>query len=355
MLRRTFALPTIAFALSLLGSTNAEAAGQRTFVASDGNDLNPCTLLLPCRTFAPAIAATSAAGEVIVLDSAGYGSFTITQSISIIAPPGVYAGFSPTAGQDGVIITAGVNDRVVLRGLTINGQGGTKGIVVNSGGQVHIEQCTVSNMVGDGIWINGGGQIHIRSSIVRRSGAAGLWSGGGTQKVEVLDSQFTANLDGIQVERGTLDARRIAADNNLGTGVRLLFLPASTTAVVTLTDSIMSGNGAHGVWVQADNSGSVARLAMVRSTSARNTLDGITALGAATVKVSVSDSALVENARDGMRVSGGAGVSAVLTRSTLAHNGEDEARQFGSAVLRSAENNMKVNSTSGIITPLPQF
>ena len=57
----------------------------------------------------------------------GTAPFTITKAISIIAPPGVYAGLSPTAGQDGVTVTAGVSDKVVLRGLTINGQGGIKG------------------------------------------------------------------------------------------------------------------------------------------------------------------------------------------------------------------------------------
>ena len=95
MLRRIGALASIVFALSGLAASNtAMALPQRTFVASTGNDLNSCILTAPCRGFAHAITQTNLGGEVIVLDSAGYGPVTITQSVSIIAPAGVYAGVS---------------------------------------------------------------------------------------------------------------------------------------------------------------------------------------------------------------------------------------------------------------------
>src|SRR5512132_2933185 len=70
------------FALPL----TANALPQRTFVASNGADTHPCSLVSPCRSFGTAIAAVAAGGEVIVLDSAGYGAVTITQSVSLIAP-----------------------------------------------------------------------------------------------------------------------------------------------------------------------------------------------------------------------------------------------------------------------------
>ena len=56
------------------------------------------------------------------MDSAGYGAVTITQSVSIIAPAGIYAGIS-VFGGDGVTVNA-PGAIVVLRGLSINGQGG---------------------------------------------------------------------------------------------------------------------------------------------------------------------------------------------------------------------------------------
>ena len=113
----------------------AHAQVQRTFVKSTGNDGNPCSLTAPCRGFAAALAQTAANGEIIVLDSAGYGAVTISQSVSIIAPPGVYAGISVFSGT-GIAIT-GTNVRVVLKGLSINGQGGSNGIVFSGSGTLH--------------------------------------------------------------------------------------------------------------------------------------------------------------------------------------------------------------------------
>src|SRR6266571_7551654 len=91
-----------AFAAGSLASGRAPAAvhkaaalAQRTFVsAASGNDANPCTRTAPCRNFQAAIAQTASGGEVIVLDSGGYGTVTINQSVSLIAPPGIYAGIS---------------------------------------------------------------------------------------------------------------------------------------------------------------------------------------------------------------------------------------------------------------------
>src|SRR4030095_12840317 len=121
MFHRRLPSPLIVLILLVLASPNVQGAAQRTFVASTGSDANACSITAPCRAFAAAVAQTLAGGEVIVQDSAGDGPWTVVQSVSIIAPPGVYAGISvPAAGNGtGVLIaTAGIN--VVLRGLTIN-------------------------------------------------------------------------------------------------------------------------------------------------------------------------------------------------------------------------------------------
>ncbi|MEO8674060.1 MAG: hypothetical protein ABI569_00675, partial [Casimicrobiaceae bacterium] len=82
----------IVFGIAACLPLGAAATAQRTFVASNGVDNPVCSIASPCRGFAAAVAATSAGGEVIVLDSAGYGTVTISQAVSIIAPAGVYAG-----------------------------------------------------------------------------------------------------------------------------------------------------------------------------------------------------------------------------------------------------------------------
>src|SRR6188768_3004004 len=42
---------------------------QRTFVSTAGDDTNPCSATQPCRSFATAIANTTAGGEVLAIDS----------------------------------------------------------------------------------------------------------------------------------------------------------------------------------------------------------------------------------------------------------------------------------------------
>jgi hypothetical protein len=68
--------------LIALAVADSAIAVQRTFVASFGLTANAafnCSLAKPCRAFNEALGVTSADGEVVVLDSAGYGPVTITQ------------------------------------------------------------------------------------------------------------------------------------------------------------------------------------------------------------------------------------------------------------------------------------
>src|SRR5713226_2263054 len=93
-MRRTLAL-IIAFA-----AVPSAYSAPRTFVSSAGLDTNPCTLAAPCRSFTAALAQTSQAGSIIALDTAAYGAVTIGQSVSLLAPDGVYAGISaPASGS----------------------------------------------------------------------------------------------------------------------------------------------------------------------------------------------------------------------------------------------------------------
>src|SRR5215472_3306097 len=144
MNNRTFGSVLGPALLVVLFASGASAQVQRTFVSGLGSDANPCSRTAPCRTFGQAISQTNPNGEVIVLDSAGYGAFTITQAVSITAPPGVYAGISVFSG-DGITITAGGSDTVILRGLTLNNQGSTgTGIICTMVGTLHIESCVAS-------------------------------------------------------------------------------------------------------------------------------------------------------------------------------------------------------------------
>jgi len=112
-------------------------------------------------------------GEVIVLDSGGYGGVTITQSVSIISPSGVYAGVSGFTGA--AIDVNAPNGYVSLRGLVLNGQGGTTGIKVENAITAHIENVLVTGFTANGIEVVGDGAIFVEDSIIRNcAGGSGV-------------------------------------------------------------------------------------------------------------------------------------------------------------------------------------
>src|ERR1700743_2369446 len=119
-------------ALLLIGLAVAPANAQatRTWVSGVGDDANPCSRTAPCKTFAGAISKTAAAGEIDCLDPGGFGTLTITKSITIDCGGGGIVGSVLASGVAGINVnTAGIN--VVLRNIIINGTGttlGTRGI-----------------------------------------------------------------------------------------------------------------------------------------------------------------------------------------------------------------------------------
>src|SRR5512132_1231201 len=201
---RIFAGVLAATAL-MLAATAAHASAQRTFVSpngADANTVNNCSLQAPCRSFGAAITVTNSDGEIVVLDSAGYGPVTINKSVSIISPPGVYAGVSVLSGVGITINTAGVT--VGLKGLTINGQGGTIGIHFAQGSRLDIDGCTVENMNQEGILVAGAGTITIVNSTVvsNNSVNGGIYINAGAV-VTIAESLVDSNTGpGIKIAAG---------------------------------------------------------------------------------------------------------------------------------------------------------
>ena len=156
----------------------------------------------------------AAGGEVIALDSGGYGPFTITKAVTINVPGGIYAGISVASG-DGVTIAAGAGDVVVLRGLTINGTGGSNGVSATSAGFVYVERCTVSGFSAAGLSVATAGLLFV-SDTTSRTCLYGLDIGAGTQ----------ASVDHCQFDNNTFDGLRSANDSH-----------------VSLRNSVLSANG----------------------------------------------------------------------------------------------------------------
>ena len=131
----------------------AQALAGRTYVAGAGDDADPCSRIAPCKTFQGALSRTAAGGIVSVLDTAGYGSATITRSVSIIAE-GTQAGILAT--PSGITINADANDVVYLHGLFIDmgSSTGGNGIRIVAAGAVHINKCDIRGfLTGNGISI----------------------------------------------------------------------------------------------------------------------------------------------------------------------------------------------------------
>src|SRR5258707_160988 len=111
----------------------ASAQASRTWVSGVGDDVNPCSRTAPCKTFAGAISKTAANGEINCLDPGGFGSVTITKSLSIVCDyteGGVLAN-----GVFGFNINAPAGSLITLKGQDVECVGtGTNGIQMLGGG-----------------------------------------------------------------------------------------------------------------------------------------------------------------------------------------------------------------------------
>jgi len=328
----------VAVAFALLSCTTF-AAQQRSFVSASGNDANACTLTAPCRSFAAAIAQTLAAGEVIVLDSAGYGSVTISSSITITAPPGIYAGVSVLSGE-GISITGPIFDPIAVRltGLTIVGLGGANGIIIIGNAAVDIERCRVSGMNGDGLaqpasystlTIRGsefsgnngsgiqstGGILIVADTVVKGNGASGLLSNSGF--VSIRGSTFNLNLRGLELggsAEATIVTTEIYANSLEGVSI-------SPVGQLTMVGSLVGTNGTHGI-VATD-----AIVSLSGSVIARNLHSGIRVMGP-NPRVTLESTKIVENGEWGIYILGG--VVQTLQNNTIVNN--TPSNVFGGAL-----------------------
>lgn len=165
------------FACALLTTPGpAMAAGFHVFVSGLGNDANPCSLAQPCRTFQRAHDVAPAGGEIDVLDPSGYGSLTVSKAIAIQGHG--FATITVAQGAIGLTVNAGVNDRVSLTGLVVDGASvGLTGIMLTSAKSLTIANSIVRNVTASGIALapTGNAVISISSTTVSDNGANGIF------------------------------------------------------------------------------------------------------------------------------------------------------------------------------------
>jgi hypothetical protein len=204
---------------------HAQAQAFRTWVSSgaDGDDINPCNRLQPCRTFPTAMSNTAAGGEINVLSPGSYGVITINKSLSIIAE-GVTAGIlAPSV--NGIRVAAGAGDVVIIKGLDINGLGtGLEGIRIERAKSVHISKSI----------------IHGFSAA--SSSAIAIVPSLSPVDVVISDTTITKNRQGILAAptggmTATVVADRVLAENTGGPAIR-----ANANGTIRVTNSVISNN-----------------------------------------------------------------------------------------------------------------
>jgi hypothetical protein len=265
------------------------ATRQKSFVSTNGDDQNNCNRNAPCRTFSRGVQQVDPHGEVIALNSGGFGRFTADKSVTVLAAPGVFAGVTADSGQTAVTIAAANGDTVVLRGLTLRGTFNifqtSFGILGGSSNvSVHVESCSLSGF-GIGIGAIGTGQLFVK------------------------DSTFKNSVSGIQtIGRATFDNCRIEGN---GTG-----LLAGVGSTVTIRRSVIASNSQaltaggsgtqlniddctvsnNGDGIRSDSFGSVVR---VTNTTVTGNTNGLLSFGGALLSRSPATNTVEGNTTNG--------------------------------------------------------
>lgn len=240
--------------VALFAGSLAHASAQRTFVASNGNDALACSITQPCRSFGAAVAKTNSGGEVIVLDSAGYGPVNITQAVSIIAPEGIYAGVSVFSGDGITINAAGLTVRLV--GLTVNQQAsGVTGIDIVAAVEVSIERSRITGFRGDnsrsGVVVGQSVQLLVRDSFIADNYIGiRIGSGAGVPEVAVHNTVFQNNDSGgitiyapsrLSVHNAHFSASKPPLELGYPQGISIDVFSAGGPVEVHVSDSAFDG------------------------------------------------------------------------------------------------------------------
>lgn len=231
--------------LATVFSAVAQAQATRTWVSGVGDDVNPCSRTAPCKTYAGAISKTAKDGEISTLDPGGFGTVTITKSITINgggAGQG-YGSILSSLAPQGILINitdpADVRKTVRLNWLDINGAStGTDGIRMIAGNALHIENTYIDGLVGDGVEVNIAGanvaELYMRNVSIRNCAGNGI----------ITSATNASGLVASSIENVSM--------NNGGDGFE-----AGARSLATLTGCVISTNngaGAAGVRVNGATS-----------------------------------------------------------------------------------------------------
>lgn len=255
--------PVVAALGGLVLVSAASAQSTRTFVASYGDDAQPCSRTAPCRTLATAFDRTATNGEIDVIDTGSYGPITITRSMKLRAR-GALAGVIVNAGS-AITVNAGADDRVAISGLDINGlTTATNAIRVLQAGKVTVDDVQIFGFTFAGVAFapaNAGSRLSIARSTIYdvRSSTAATGSavvseptGVGTARVTVSDTEMHHNDFGVvasgMTQEGVVNVTRSTISDSRGIGVFAnganALIRLNATDVLDGQFGLVTGNGA---------------------------------------------------------------------------------------------------------------
>jgi Right handed beta helix region len=256
-----------AMAVGFLATLPAAATSSHTWVAGYGNDANPCSVTQPCATFTAAHTATSAGGVISVLSPGDFGAVTISKSITIDG--GAIGGNITFTGGEGIYISAGTSDTVILRHLTVNGlNAGQDAIYLYQARYLVIEDCDVEGFVSIGLGFGSqsaanvtvtntriiGGQLGVRTFqsnggvaydiismrhvVVSGASSAAVFSRNGT--MEISDSLITQSSIGVEADTNAFINVANSVISNNGTDEE--FFPGTTGGIFVASNNTLFGN-----------------------------------------------------------------------------------------------------------------
>lgn len=254
-----FTLKILAIAIFTFAfASMAQAQATRTWVSGVGDDVNPCSRTAPCKTFAGAISKTAAGGEIDCLDPGGFGTVTITKSITIDGTKGAGFGSILASGTNGINVNDSASGspntiNVYLKNLSINGATtGLVGINISSGRQVWVEDCQIFGFrSGNGNAIRDTrtaavtnppmGLFVYDTKMVNNIGSAVSISASNTTSYKASFNRVSIygnSSHGIDVTNGNAQITNSDISGNLGNGVRV-----NSGAQVNVIGTALNNNG----------------------------------------------------------------------------------------------------------------
>jgi len=173
-------------------------------------------------------------------------------------------------GVSGIIVNAGDKDSVILRGLSIDGQGlGIDGIRFVNGLSLTVENCEINRVTEKGINFSpqGNSQLYVKNTVIRNNnfnaGAGILIQPGdsGSAEATINHVQIERNAIGIEADNHSkVSIRDSEIARNSGDGVRARStVDVKGNVVVNLVGSLVNLNTGSGV--KADGGGAFLRIA----------------------------------------------------------------------------------------------